>query len=170
MALWHASGTTTSSKERAPGIWHPISSELPQEQKGRSRAQKQQLDSLTNRPHHLSHPCRRVCLPVDQDTRCAFASGCSGFDHMKMYSGWHFLHPLSLQYAVHWILRCLAFQGIQIWKAHAKNKCKVSTWILMHGKVLTADNLQRRGWPHQDHCALCNGPVEIGLHLCLGPV
>jgi hypothetical protein len=59
------------------------------------------------------------------------------------------------------------FRSDQIWKAHAENKCKVFTWILIHGKVLTADNLQRRGWPHQDHCALCNGPLETGLHLCL---
>ena len=27
--------------------------------------------------------------------------------------------------------------------------------------------MQKRDWPHQDHCALCNGPLETGLHLCL---
>ena len=55
----------------------------------------------------------------------------------------------------------------RIWKAHAENKCKVFTWILIHGKLLTADNLQKRGWPHQEHCVLCDGPLETGLHLCL---
>jgi hypothetical protein len=55
----------------------------------------------------------------------------------------------------------------QIWRAHAENKCKVFTWILLQEKILTADNLQKRGWPHQEHCALCNGPLETGLHLCL---
>ena len=30
-----------------------------------------------------------------------------------------------------------------------------------------ADNLQLRNWPHQDHCVLCNGPLETVLHLCL---
>ena len=59
------------------------------------------------------------------------------------------------------------FRRDQIWKAHAENKCKVFTWILIHEKLLTADNLQKRDWPHQDHCALCNGPLETGLHLCL---
>jgi hypothetical protein len=59
------------------------------------------------------------------------------------------------------------FRSDQIWKAHVENKCKVFTWILIHGKVLIADNLRRRGWPHQDHSALCNGPLETGLHLCL---
>jgi hypothetical protein len=34
-------------------------------------------------------------------------------------------------------------------------------------KVLAADNLQKRGWPHQVHCALCNGPLETCIHLAL---
>ena len=37
----------------------------------------------------------------------------------------------------------------------------------MQDKILTAHNLQKRGWPHQEHCVLCNGPLETGLHLCL---
>jgi len=37
----------------------------------------------------------------------------------------------------------------------------------MHDKILTADNLQKRGWPHHEHCVLCNGPLETGLHLSL---
>jgi hypothetical protein len=32
---------------------------------------------------------------------------------------------------------------------------------------LTAHNLQKRGWTHHEHCVLCNGPLETGLHLCL---
>jgi len=59
------------------------------------------------------------------------------------------------------------FRSNLIWKAYAENKCKVFVWILMRGKILTADNLQKRGWPHQDHCALCNGPLETGLHMAL---
>ncbi|WVZ92634.1 hypothetical protein U9M48_038683, partial [Paspalum notatum var. saurae] len=34
-------------------------------------------------------------------------------------------------------------------------------------KLLTADNLAHRGWPHQTPCSLCHGPLETGLHLCL---
>lgn len=48
-----------------------------------------------------------------------------------------------------------------------ENKCKIFAWILVQDKILTADNLQKRGWPHQEHCVLCNGPLETGLHLCL---
>lgn len=54
-----------------------------------------------------------------------------------------------------------------IWKAHTENKCKFFAWILIQNKILTADNLQLRNWPHQDHCVMCNGPLESGLHLCL---
>jgi hypothetical protein len=59
------------------------------------------------------------------------------------------------------------FQHDLIWKARTENKCKIHVWILMHDKILTADNLQKRGWPHQEHCVLCNRPLEIGLHLSL---
>jgi hypothetical protein len=39
--------------------------------------------------------------------------------------------------------------------------------ILIQEKILTADNLQKRGRPHQDHYVLCNEPMETGLHLTL---
>ena len=35
-----------------------------------------------------------------------------------------------------------------IWRARTENKCKVFAWILIQDKVLTADNLANRGWPH----------------------
>ena len=54
-----------------------------------------------------------------------------------------------------------------IWRARTENKCKFFAWVLIQNKLLTADNLARRGWPHQPSCALCNGPIESGLHLCL---
>lgn len=54
-----------------------------------------------------------------------------------------------------------------IWRAKAENKCKLFAWILIQNKILTADNLARRGWPHQTSCTLCNGPRKSGFHLCL---
>ena len=59
------------------------------------------------------------------------------------------------------------FQDDLIWKAKAGNKCKVHAWILMHDKILTADNMQKRVWPHQEHRVLCNGPLETRLYLSL---
>jgi len=54
-----------------------------------------------------------------------------------------------------------------IWSAKAENKCKLFAWVLIQNKLLTADNLARRSWPHQPSCSLCNGPMESGLHMCL---
>jgi hypothetical protein len=28
-------------------------------------------------------------------------------------------------------------------------------------------NIVKWGWPHHEHCVLCNGPLETGLHLSL---
>jgi hypothetical protein len=36
------------------------------------------------------------------------------------------------------------FPRDHIWKAQTENKCKVFTWILIHGKILTANNLQKK--------------------------
>ncbi|WVZ97032.1 hypothetical protein U9M48_042597 [Paspalum notatum var. saurae] len=54
-----------------------------------------------------------------------------------------------------------------IWKARTEPKCKIFAWILLQNKILTADNLAVRGWPHQQACTLCSGLLETGLHLCL---
>lgn len=57
------------------------------------------------------------------------------------------------------------YRTSDIWRAQAENKCTIFTWILIQNKVLTSDNLAQCGWPHQDACALCNGPLETGYHL-----
>ncbi|WVZ91565.1 hypothetical protein U9M48_037717 [Paspalum notatum var. saurae] len=54
-----------------------------------------------------------------------------------------------------------------VWRARAEPKCKIFAWILLQDKLLTANNLAARGWPHQPSCSLCNGPLETGLHLGL---
>jgi hypothetical protein len=59
------------------------------------------------------------------------------------------------------------FRSSLMWRAHAENKCKVFAWTMAVEKALTTDNLQKRGWPHQDHCTLCNGPLETCIHLAL---
>ena len=54
-----------------------------------------------------------------------------------------------------------------VWRARAEQKCKIFAWILLQDKLLTANNLATRGWPHQPNCSLCNGLLETGPHLCL---
>ena len=52
-----------------------------------------------------------------------------------------------------------------IWKIKATPKCKLHAWILLRNRALTADNLAKRGWPHDDKCKLCNSETETALHL-----
>jgi hypothetical protein len=37
------------------------------------------------------------------------------------------------------------FRTDLIWKAQVENKCKIFAWILVQDKILTAQNLQKRG-------------------------
>lgn len=52
-----------------------------------------------------------------------------------------------------------------IWSAKAAPRAKSFAWILLRGKCLTADNLQRRQIPHDPACALCRGAPETAVHL-----
>lgn len=56
-----------------------------------------------------------------------------------------------------------------IWKAKSDNKSKFFAWTLIQYKILTADNLARRGWPHHFLCSLSwtAGNWAACLHLCL---
>lgn len=53
-----------------------------------------------------------------------------------------------------------------IWRARAEQKGKTFAWILLQRKILTANNLARRNWPHDPICKLCNGTPETPTHLC----
>ena len=57
--------------------------------------------------------------------------------------------------------------GKLIWQARTENKCKFFAWTLSNDKILTADNLAKRGWPHHPLCSLCNQAPETSSHLCL---
>ena len=52
-----------------------------------------------------------------------------------------------------------------IWKSKAPARCKFFMWLAVHQRCLTADNLQKRGWPHSDVCQLCLSAPESCTHL-----
>jgi hypothetical protein len=54
-----------------------------------------------------------------------------------------------------------------IWTAKTEPKIKIFAWILLQYKILTANNLAKRGWPHDPQCKLCNSGLETPSHLCL---
>lgn len=53
-----------------------------------------------------------------------------------------------------------------IWKAKTEPKCRIFAWILLHRKILTANNLEKRGWPNDPICNLCDKEPETPTHLC----
>jgi hypothetical protein len=53
-----------------------------------------------------------------------------------------------------------------ILKAKTEPKCKIFVWILLHRKILTSNNLEKRGWPNDPLCQLCNTAPETPTHLC----
>jgi hypothetical protein len=52
-----------------------------------------------------------------------------------------------------------------IWKSKAPPRCKFFMWLAVHQRCLTADNLQRRGWPNTATCQLCLSAPETCTHL-----
>jgi hypothetical protein len=54
-----------------------------------------------------------------------------------------------------------------IWKSKATPRCKFFMWLVVHQRCLTADNLQRRGWPNTATCQLCLAAPETCTHLFL---
>ena len=53
----------------------------------------------------------------------------------------------------------------QVWKTKATPKCRMHAWLLLRNKCLTADNLAKRGWPHDPICKLCFIHPETAVHL-----
>ena len=62
---------------------------------------------------------------------------------------------------------CAPFRSAKFWKGHAEAKCRFFAWLALHGKMLTADNLAIRGWPHDPVCKLCRIHPETVQHLTL---
>jgi zinc-binding in reverse transcriptase len=44
----------------------------------------------------------------------------------------------------------------EIWNLKVPNKIKCFLWLLLHNRLNTADNLQKKGWPAIPHCILCS--------------
>ena len=55
-----------------------------------------------------------------------------------------------------------------IWKSWAPMKCKLPMWLIIRGRVWTADRLARRGLPRNDKCPFCNVADEDVQHLFVG--
>jgi hypothetical protein len=52
-----------------------------------------------------------------------------------------------------------------IWTAATEPKCNFFTWLVMHDKAPTADNLSKKNWPCNPTCPLCFCQPETAGHL-----
>jgi hypothetical protein len=48
-----------------------------------------------------------------------------------------------------------AFSDINLWKAVAEQKMKFFAWLVFHDRVLTTDNMAKRGWECNPMCSFC---------------
>lgn len=55
----------------------------------------------------------------------------------------------------------------KLWKSKVEAKCRFFFWLFLKGKILTNDNLAKRGIPHGPKCALCDQSEESALHLII---
>jgi hypothetical protein len=55
----------------------------------------------------------------------------------------------------------------KIWKTWAP-RCKFFIWLVLLGRVWTADRLAKRNLPHPEACPLCDQEVETINHLLVG--
>jgi hypothetical protein len=54
-----------------------------------------------------------------------------------------------------------------LWKSRVEPKVKVFSWMAMHKRILTTDNLASRGMQHNPLCSLCNSSFEDTQHLLI---
>ena len=54
-----------------------------------------------------------------------------------------------------------------IWKCKAPLKIKVFTWLVIHDKILSRENLAKKGWMGSIGCVFCGCAVESSRHIFL---
>jgi hypothetical protein len=75
-------------------------------------------------------------------------------------------YSAKLAYKAQFIGSFSRFRTKKIWKAYAEPKCTMFSWLVLHRKILTADRLAIRDWPHDLICQLCLRALETTCHLC----
>lgn len=53
----------------------------------------------------------------------------------------------------------------KIWKIKAPPRMQVFSWLMMLNKILTIDNLMKRGWAMVNRCTMCKKKSETVIHL-----
>jgi hypothetical protein len=56
------------------------------------------------------------------------------------------------------------FKPDVLWKAHVEPKCRFLSWLVLHDRVLTTDNMAKRNWHYNPLCPLCYCIPETSSH------
>ena len=70
-------------------------------------------------------------------------------------------------YEIQFVGSYSSFNSQAIWKAKAEGKHRFFSWLLVQGKIQTADNLLAKGVECNPVCVLCDQENETARHLCL---
>jgi len=70
-------------------------------------------------------------------------------------------------YEIQFVGSYSSFNSQAIWKAKAEGKHRFFSWLLVQGKIQTADNLLAKGVECNPVCVLCDQENETAAHLCL---
>jgi hypothetical protein len=57
------------------------------------------------------------------------------------------------------------YPATPVWKAFAQPRCKFFVWLVMRDRILTTDNMIKKGWPCDHNCSLCLCLHETTKHL-----
>jgi hypothetical protein len=73
-------------------------------------------------------------------------------------------------YQAHFKTKITCDSAKAIWYAWAPLRCKIAIWLILRGRIWTADRLAKRGLPHNAMCVMCNVAPEDAQHLFSGCV
>ena len=76
-------------------------------------------------------------------------------------------HSVSSAYNVQFEGRVRFNFHLTVWDSDAPLKCQFYAWLVVLNHCLTADNLQKRGWPNDPICSLCHLHPETAVHLLI---
>ena len=61
-------------------------------------------------------------------------------------------YSAKLDYSAQFVGHIQAFSPSECWNVDDIPKAKLFSWLVLHGKILMAENLVIHGWPHSQAC------------------
>lgn len=176
--LFHASTTVTIGDGKLADFWRSswIEGQAPRNI-APSLYKKATRKNITVYKALRNSSWIRLCSPIDQGEEVTeFVSlwqainNTHGLNDSDDTISWRWTadgqYTTSSAYQIQFATNFSKMKISPIWKAKAEPKCRFFAWTLLHKRVLTADNLQKRGWPSNPICCLCNSSPETSVHLC----